>query len=42
MYVAADLSRQGLGEALAATSFDPTQPTLFTVEGLIYYLPPVS
>jgi O-methyltransferase involved in polyketide biosynthesis len=27
------------GPAGAAAGFDPTQPTLFTVEGLIYYLP---
>ncbi|PNH09534.1 putative S-adenosyl-L-methionine-dependent methyltransferase [Tetrabaena socialis] len=38
-YVGADLSRVPLAEALAGTGFDPTQPALFTVEGLIYYLP---
>ena len=34
-YVAADLSRVDLATALAATSFDPSLPTLFTVEGTI-------
>ncbi|GLC44576.1 hypothetical protein PLESTB_001320900 [Pleodorina starrii] len=39
-YVAADLSRVPLPEALGpATGFDPSHPTLWTVEGLIYYLP---
>ncbi|KXZ54443.1 hypothetical protein GPECTOR_5g95 [Gonium pectorale] len=38
-YVAADLSRTSLADALRGTGFDATQPTLFTVEGLIYYLP---
>lgn len=39
VYVAADLSRVDLATALAGCSFDPSQPALFTVEGLIYYLP---
>ncbi|KAG2426758.1 hypothetical protein HXX76_012815 [Chlamydomonas incerta] len=38
-FVAADLSRVSLAEALAGTAFEPSQRTLFTVEGLIYYLP---
>eukprot|EP01025_Chloroclados_australasicus_P023684 TRINITY_DN2396_c0_g1_i4.p1 TRINITY_DN2396_c0_g1~~TRINITY_DN2396_c0_g1_i4.p1 ORF type:complete len:400 (-),score=58.39 TRINITY_DN2396_c0_g1_i4:3780-4979(-) len=38
-YVAADLSKASLEDALESTSFDPTQRTLFTIEGLIYYLP---
>jgi hypothetical protein len=32
-YVAADLSKVKLADALAATSFDPTQPALFTAGG---------
>eukprot|EP01023_Acetabularia_acetabulum_P037892 TRINITY_DN3618_c0_g1_i1.p1 TRINITY_DN3618_c0_g1~~TRINITY_DN3618_c0_g1_i1.p1 ORF type:complete len:393 (+),score=88.68 TRINITY_DN3618_c0_g1_i1:234-1412(+) len=38
-YVAADLGKVSLQDALEGTSFDPTQRTLFTIEGLIYYLP---
>lgn len=38
-YVAADLATVPLAEALGGAGFDPHQPTLFTVEGLIYYLP---
>ncbi|KAF8059655.1 S-adenosyl-L-methionine-dependent methyltransferase [Scenedesmus sp. PABB004] len=38
-FVAADLSKVKLADALAGTSFDPTQRTFFTVEGLVYYLP---
>lgn len=33
MYVAADLSKVDLATALKGTGFDPSQPTLFTVEG---------
>jgi O-methyltransferase involved in polyketide biosynthesis len=40
VYVPADLSKMDLGTALASTGFDATVPTLFTMEGLIYYLPP--
>ena len=40
VYVPADLSQQDLGTALSSTGFDPSLPTLFTMEGLIYYLPP--
>ncbi|KAL6747756.1 S-adenosyl-L-methionine-dependent methyltransferase [Haematococcus lacustris] len=39
-YVAADLSVVDLGDALGPAGFNPAQPTLFTMEGLIYYLPP--
>ncbi|KAI3425331.1 hypothetical protein D9Q98_009095 [Chlorella vulgaris] len=39
VYVAADLGRVTLGQALQGTGFDPSQPTVFTCEGLIYYLP---
>lgn len=51
VFIGADLSKVSLDQALlepsyaaastagAAVGFDPTQPTLFTVEGLIYYLP---
>lgn len=38
-FIGADLSRMTLCQALANTGFDPAQATLFTVEGLIYYLP---
>uniref|UniRef100_A0A383WF02 S-adenosyl-L-methionine-dependent methyltransferase n=1 Tax=Tetradesmus obliquus TaxID=3088 RepID=A0A383WF02_TETOB len=41
-FVAADLSKVKLADALAATSFDPTKTTLFTAEGLLYYLPPAA
>ncbi|WIA41967.1 hypothetical protein OEZ86_009270 [Tetradesmus obliquus] len=41
-FVAADLSKVKLADALAATSFDPTKTTLFTAEGLVYYLPPAA
>lgn len=37
-FVAADLERTSLGDALAGTSFDTTQPALFTVLGLTQYL----
>lgn len=33
VYVAADLSKVDLATALKGTGFDPSQPTLFTVEG---------
>ncbi|KAG1674926.1 hypothetical protein FOA52_014719 [Chlamydomonas sp. UWO 241] len=39
VYAAADLSRVDLSVALEGTGFDPKLPTLFTIEGLIYYLP---
>lgn len=29
-----------LAEALAGTGFDPSQPALFSAQGLVYYLPP--
>ncbi|GFR46595.1 hypothetical protein Agub_g8197, partial [Astrephomene gubernaculifera] len=38
-YVAADLSKVPITQALEGTGFDASQPTLFTIEGLIYYLP---
>ncbi len=28
-----------LRQALQGTAFEPSQPSLFTVEGLVYYLP---
>ena len=40
-YVAADLSKVTLDAALDGTGFSPSKRTLFTMEGLIYYLPPV-
>jgi len=36
--VAVDFERERLGEALARSSFDPTQPALFAWQGVIYYL----
>eukprot|EP00775_Hariotina_reticulata_P011525 gene11525-11668_t len=47
VYIAADLSKEDLARMLlgsnnsttAGTGFDPSLPTLFTLEGLIYYLP---
>eukprot|EP00878_Enallax_costatus_P004256 GHUV01004486.1.p1 GENE.GHUV01004486.1~~GHUV01004486.1.p1 ORF type:complete len:442 (+),score=110.56 GHUV01004486.1:1220-2545(+) len=41
-FVAADLSKVKLADALANTTFDPNLPTFFTAEGLIYYLPPTA
>lgn len=49
-FVAADLSVTDLEQALAespataagARRFDPSQRTLFTAEGLLYYLPPAA
>eukprot|EP00879_Flechtneria_rotunda_P000635 GHRR01000748.1.p1 GENE.GHRR01000748.1~~GHRR01000748.1.p1 ORF type:complete len:385 (+),score=106.17 GHRR01000748.1:472-1626(+) len=41
-FVGADLSKVSLIEALSNTSFDTTKRTLFTMEGLIYYLPPAA
>jgi O-methyltransferase involved in polyketide biosynthesis len=39
-YIAADLSRVPLAEVLSSCPlFNPNLPTLFTVEGLVYYLP---
>ncbi|KAL6745676.1 S-adenosyl-L-methionine-dependent methyltransferase [Haematococcus lacustris] len=38
-YVAADLSMVDLGAVLLPAGFNPTEPALFTVEGLLYYLP---
>lgn len=42
-YVPADLSAVSLDAALLlhGGAFDPPAPTLFTIEGLIYYLPEV-
>lgn len=42
VYVGADLSAVPLDEALQGTGFDPSAPTLFTLEGLLYYLPPAA
>lgn len=41
VYVAADLAHVTLSAALAGTGFDASRRTLFTCEGLIYYLPEV-
>ena len=41
-YVGANLAAVPLDEALRDTAFDPSRKTLFTCEGLIYYLPDVS
>lgn len=35
-YVAADLSKVKLADALATTSFDPKKPTLFTIGKYIW------
>jgi hypothetical protein len=40
-YIAADLGRVTLAAALAGSGFDPALRTLFTCEGLVYYLPEV-
>ena len=40
-YIAADLGRVTLGQALAGSGFDASKQTLFTCEGLVYYLPEV-
>jgi len=37
-YAAADLSNTTVGEALKSTGFDASLPTVYIVEGLIYYL----
>jgi methyltransferase (TIGR00027 family) len=39
-YVPADLGAVKLGQRLAEEGYDRSQKTLFTMEGLIYYLPP--
>lgn len=39
-YVPADLEAVKLGPRLAEEGYDRSQKTLFTMEGLIYYLPP--
>jgi O-methyltransferase involved in polyketide biosynthesis len=41
-YIAADLARVPLEAALAGSRFQPGKRTLFTCEGLIYYLPQVG
>ncbi|GLC35241.1 hypothetical protein PLESTM_000298500 [Pleodorina starrii] len=48
-YISADLSRVSLSDALLGATcrngpglFDPAARTLFTVEGLVYYLPPAA
>jgi methyltransferase (TIGR00027 family) len=40
--VAADLSSESLGRALERSSFDPSAPAVFVMEGLIHYLSPES
>ncbi|GBF97237.1 hypothetical protein Rsub_09928 [Raphidocelis subcapitata] len=39
-YIAADLSKVSLSAALEGSGFDPSRPSVFLAEGLIYYLPP--
>ncbi|GBF98146.1 K(+) efflux antiporter chloroplastic-like [Raphidocelis subcapitata] len=39
-FIGADLSRVGLADALATSSFRAGQRTLYLIEGLVYYLPP--
>lgn len=41
-FVGADLAATPLAEALAGSGFDPAQPTLWTCQGLLYYLPPAA
>lgn len=41
VYIAADLGRVTLAAALEGSGFDPSRRTLFTCEGLVYYLPEV-
>ncbi|MEW5316213.1 MAG: hypothetical protein WDW38_007595 [Sanguina aurantia] len=38
-YVGADLSEQDLSQALSGSAFSAACPTLYIIEGLIYYLP---
>lgn len=38
-YAGADLSVESLSDVLSRTAFDPARPALFTVEGLLYYIP---
>ena len=42
VYVAADLAATPLAEALEPKGFDRTKPAVFTCEGILVYLPPVS
>src|SRR5207253_4848345 len=37
-YAAADFTVDDIGAALVGAGYDPTQPTLFLVEGLLVYL----
>lgn len=39
-YIPADLAAVPLSHALSGSGFDPSQPALFTAQGLLYYLPP--
>jgi len=41
-FVGADLSKATLMEALSGTTFDKTQKTMYIIEGLVYYLPPLA
>ncbi|KIZ07560.1 Putative S-adenosyl-L-methionine-dependent methyltransferase [Monoraphidium neglectum] len=41
-FIGADLSKVSLSDALATSSFDPTKKTFFSIEGLVYYLPPLA
>jgi methyltransferase (TIGR00027 family) len=42
VFIGADLSRVTLGDALAGSGFDPSKRTFFSIEGLVYYLPPAA
>lgn len=37
-YIAADLAAVPLADALEGTGFDPSQPTFFSCQGLVYYV----
>ena len=39
-FVAADLARTSLGDALAASPYDRNRPSVFVIEGLLMYLTP--
>ncbi|GBF98456.1 S-adenosyl-L-methionine-dependent methyltransferase [Raphidocelis subcapitata] len=41
-FIGADLSQVGLADALAPSDFDRSRRTLYLIEGLVYYLPPVA
>ena len=41
-FVAVDFNSEDWWSKLLATGFDPALPTLFTWEGVVYYLPDVA